>query len=397
MSDELIRKDDADDLGLTYDPAAFSYTSPPSRVPQTGKLHEQPDVNFLEEVPYRPLSWFWTDRIPWNKLTVIEGPPHSAKSLLAIELAARASRGEVMPGDASAGFDESIVQLVCGYDDLHDTVLPRIRRAGGNISNFGHLSRVARSRGGDDEPFAHRKLTLPADIGHLEESIGNVCAGLVVVDPLTCFCKSGRDVTETLELLDELASRIDIPIIATLSAKTARNALGRWESKPEFSDAPARCVWSIVADQDEPGRWLFVPTRMTFAIPAAGMAFRIIDGKIVWEPLPSLPLAEDDEPVAWLWSVLQGGEMRSNHIQRQAREYGISAKMLRRARRVLNIAVRAEGSRETFTTIWSLPPELQQPGTVPIGLAAKQIEPVNCLPDPRSIEVPAPSAENAQN
>jgi hypothetical protein len=94
MSDELMRKDDEDDLGLTPDPAAFSYSSPPlspqRRDPKTGTLHEQPDVNFLEEVPYRPLSWFWTDRIPWNKLTVIEGPPHSAKSLLAIELAARA-------------------------------------------------------------------------------------------------------------------------------------------------------------------------------------------------------------------------------------------------------------------------------------------------------------------
>ncbi len=397
MSDELMRKDDEDDLGLTHDPAAFSYSSPHKPRSQARKTApSSPTLSLLEEVAYRPVSWFWTDRIPWNKLTVIEGPPHSAKSLLAIELAARASRGEVMPGDAIAGFDESIVQLVSGYEDLHDTVLPRIRRAGGNISNFSQLSRVARSRG-DDEPFARRKLTLPADIGHLEESIGNVGADLVIVDPLTCFCKSGRDVAQTLELLDELASRIGIPIIATLSATTGRNALGCWESKPEFSDAPARCVWSIVADQDEPGRWLFVPTRMTFAIPAAGMAFRIVNGKIVWEPLPSLPLAEHDEPVAWLWSVLQGGEMRSNYIQRQAREYGISAKMLRRARRVLNVAIRSEGSGGNFTTIWSLPPALQQPGMVPFGLAAKQIEGANCLPDSLSSEVPAPSAENVQN
>jgi hypothetical protein len=391
-----MRKDDADDLGLTYDPAAFSYLQPQRPNPERGKLYEHPDVNFLEEVPYRPLSWFWTNRIPWNKLTLIEGPPHSAKSLLAIELAARASRGEVMPGDDIAGLGESLVQLVSGYEDMHDTVLPRIRRAGGNISNFAQLSRVARSRG-DDEPFARRKLAFPADIAHLEDSIGDVCARLVIVDPLTCFCKSGRDMAQTLELLDDLASRIDIPIIATLSAKTGRNALGHWESIPEFSDAPARCVWSIVADQDEPGRWLFVPSRMTFAIPAEGMAFRIVNGAIVWEPLPLLPLAEHDEPVAWLWSLLQRGEMRYNDIQRQAREYGISVKMLRRARCALKVVTRGEGWRENFTTIWSLPPTLQQPGMVLFGMAAKQIEAALCLPHSISVEAPVLSAENVKN
>ncbi|HEY3967474.1 MAG TPA: AAA family ATPase, partial [Planctomycetaceae bacterium] len=296
MSDELVRNDD---LGLKSDPALFSYSAPQRPGPQPGKLYERADVNSLEEVPYRPLCWFWTGRIPWNKLTVIEGPPQSAKSLVAIELASRASRGEPLPGDPAESSRELRVELVSGYDDLHDTVLPRIKRAGGIISNFEQLSRVARSRG-DDQPFAWRKLTLPGDIRHFEESISDVCADVVIVDPLTCFCKSGRDVTETLELLDDLASRIGIPIIATLPAKTSRNAIGRWESQPAFSDAPARCVWSIVADEDEPRRWLFVPTRMTFATPAEGMAFRVVDGRIAWEPFPALSMAEQDEPVAWL-------------------------------------------------------------------------------------------------
>ncbi len=390
MSDELVRNDD---LGLTFDPEQFSYSSPQRPGPQPGNLYEQPDVNFLEEVPYRPLCWFWTGRIPWNKLTVIEGPPQSAKSLLAIEMAARASRGERLPGDPTNDFRELRVELVVGYDDLHDTVLPRIKRAGGIISNFGQLSRVSRSRGGA-EPFAKRKLTLPADIRHFEESIGDVCADMVIVDPLTCFCKSGRDVTETLELLEDLASRIGIPIIATLSAKTSRNAIGRWESQPAFSDAPARCVWSIVADEDEPGRWLFVPTRMTFATPAEGMAFRIVDGRIAWEPFPALTMAEQDEPVAWLWSVLQEGELRSSHIQRQAKEYGISAKMLRRARRVLKVEIRREGRRENCATIWSLPGAASLVCGEPAAVTATPVETAGCLSGPDSLDRPAAGTES---
>jgi len=229
---------------------------------------------------------------------------------------------------------------------------------------------------------------LPADMRHLEESIGDVCARLVIVDPLTCFCKSAGEVAQTLELLDLLASRVGIPIITTLSAKTARNALGRWESKPEFSDAPARCVWSIVADDDEPGRSLFVPTRMTFAEPAEGMAFRIVEGRIAWESLPPLPLAEYDEPVAWLWSVLQGGELRSTYIQKQAKEYGISAKMLRRARRVLKVEIRAEGRRDNFTTIWSLPGTVRQAEGGHVELSEPGVSgPAGCLPELLSPEI----------
>ena len=393
MSDELVLNDD---LGLKFDPAEFSYESPERRAPRPGKVYARPDVNFLDEVPYRPVCWLWTGRIPWNKLTVIEGPPQSAKSLVAIELAARASRGEPLPDDPNAEeFREYAVQLVSGYDDLHDTVLPRIKRAGGILSNFGHLSRVALSKG-DDEPFVRRKLVLPADIRHFEDSISDVSADVVIVDPLTCFCKSRQAVTETLELLEDMASRIGMPIIATLPAKTKRNAFGRWESQPEFSDAPARCVWSIVTDEDEPGRWLFVPTRMTFATPAAGMAFRIVNGRIVWEPLPALPLAEQDEPVAWLWSVLQEGPLRSSYIQRQAKEFGFTDKMLRRARRVLKVEIRREGRRENFTTIWSLPGGSSQLGSVHAAPAPTAVEPAGCLAGPDATSNSLPAAENVQ-
>ncbi len=368
MSDELIQNDD---LGLTYEPARFKYSSPRRPRPELGQPFPLGDVRSLADVPYRPVSWFWTGRIPRNKLTVIEGPPQSAKSLVALELAARASRGEVLPGDDAMDFCESRVLLVSGHDDLSDTVLPRIRRAVGTLSNFSQLSQVALLSFGDDEPSDRRRLTLPGDIGHLEDSLSFAEADVLIVDPLTGFCKSGRDVAVTLELLEALASRSSTPIITTLSAKTGRNAIGRWESRPEFSDAPARCVWGIVADDDEPGRWLFVPVRMTFATPAEGMAFRIVNGRIAWEPLPVLPLSERDEPVAWLWSILQEGALRSTYVERQAREFGISAKMLRRARRILKVVIDREGARESSVSLWRLPETAPQASGEPAVLAAE--------------------------
>jgi hypothetical protein len=34
---------------------------------------------------------------------------------------------------------------------------------------------------------------------------------------------------------------------------------------------------------------------MTFATPAEGMAFRVGAGRIAWEPIPALTMAEPDE------------------------------------------------------------------------------------------------------
>lgn len=397
MNDELAVPND--NLGLKYNPADFNYSLRSQPLPKPGQPLERADVKSLAEVSYRPLAWLWEQRIPWNKLTVIEGPPQSAKSLLAIELGARASRGEPFPGDSRDEIHPYQVHLVSGYDNLHDTLLPRIKRAGGIIDNFGQVSHVA-AYDDDDELISRRKLSLPRDILHFEESIVDLCGDVVIVDPLTGFCRSGRDVTTTLDLLDDMASRIGIPIIATLPAKASRNPLGQWESKPDCSDAPARCVWSIVADEDEPGRWLFVPTRMTFATPADGMAFRTIDGRIAWEPLPALPMGEQDETVAWLWSMLKDGPMRSSPLQRKAREYGFSDKMLRRARRVLKVEILGEGRRENFSTTWSLPGVTSQLDTTCVASSlissVTSAEPAGHLSGPEITGQKLPAAENVK-
>src|SRR5262249_48842915 len=112
---------------------------------------------------------------------------------------------------------------------------------------------------------------------------------------------------------------------------------------------------SIVADAEEPGRRFFVPIRMTFATPAAALAFRIVEGKVVWELLPELPVAEQDEPVVWLRSMLERGELPSSFVNSQAKELGITKKMLRRARKILKVTIRREGFGEKTVSFWALP------------------------------------------
>jgi hypothetical protein len=358
MNDNLASRDLAiqHDLGLTYDPHKFTYYAPNRGPYRPGPQPEEAEVKPLSEVPYRPVEWIWEGRIPCNKLTLIEGPAESGKSLLAIDLAARLTRGAPMPGQSEPDLELEQVVILSRQDDLHDTILPRVRRAGGSLDAFSSVSNIGRRTEDDDDVFEKRRgLKLPADFQFVEEAMEFACGHMLLVDPLANFCRSAHDFQRTIELLDDMASRMSIPILATLPAKTSRNTHGAWVTRPAYSDDPARCVWSIHADPDDPRRKLFLPTRMTFATPQPGMAFRIEEGRIAWEPLPDLAVREHDETVAWLWNILQEGELRGKVVEKLAGEFGISRKMLRRAREFIHVHSRREGFGSDLVCSWTLP------------------------------------------
>ena len=73
----------------------------------------------LSEVEPERVTWLWSGRIPLGKLTVMDGDPGQGKSTIALDLAARVTRGWTMPdgdgGCAPAGEGKRNVERVrCG-------------------------------------------------------------------------------------------------------------------------------------------------------------------------------------------------------------------------------------------------------------------------------------------
>src|SRR5262249_58332886 len=56
-----------------------------------------PVVVTLAGVEAQPVEWLWEPWVPLRALTLIDGDPGLGKSTLAIDIAARASRGWTMP------------------------------------------------------------------------------------------------------------------------------------------------------------------------------------------------------------------------------------------------------------------------------------------------------------
>ena len=59
----------------------------------------------LSEVEPEEVKWLWPGRIPLGKLTILDGDPGTAKTTLALDLAARVSRGDTMPDGSEPDLD----------------------------------------------------------------------------------------------------------------------------------------------------------------------------------------------------------------------------------------------------------------------------------------------------
>jgi hypothetical protein len=86
----------------------------------------------MSDVQPRPLHWLWKYWLALGKLALLDGDPGQAKSMLLVDLAARVSRGQVMP-DGSPGI-EGDVTFLWPEDGLSDTLRPRLEAAGANLN-----------------------------------------------------------------------------------------------------------------------------------------------------------------------------------------------------------------------------------------------------------------------
>ncbi len=326
-----------------------------------------------------PIRWLWPGWLARGKLHVLAGAPGTGKTTLAVELAACITSGRALPSGWKP--ERGNVLIWSGEDDPKDTLLPRLLAAQGDASRVHFVGDVHSADG--PRPF---------DPARDVDRLARACAGLdnialLIVDPLVSAVAGdshkNAEVRRGLAPLVDLAGRLDAALLGVThysKGTGGRDPLERVSGSLAFG-ALARIVLGTVRQQseDETDRRLILARAKSNIGPDGGgfaYAFEQIESRrfpgvtasrIVWgaelQGTPRELLAEPEpeadsdarDAASWLRDLLADGPLPARQIQRDARDYGLTEKQVRRAREKLGIRPHKAGVRDGWT--WALPPE----------------------------------------
>jgi len=313
-------------------------------------------MSSLGDVESKPINWFWYNRIPSGMLTLLVGDPGLGKSFLSLYMAARVSTGGIWPDsngeESRAPFGETV--LLTAEDSLSQTVRPRLDSMG---ADCGKITAISGVRLRDDDGKAREGFfNLQRDVETLRKVVKtHPDTKLIIVDPLSAYLGKtdshrDSDVRSVLGPLAKLAetSGAAVLCISHLNKSGNGKAIFRVLGSIGFL-AAARTVWLLSEDPDDnvgSRRRLLTAAKHNVLVDSSGLAFEIVDGKVVFEDGPVDMTSDEalgggstvespklDKAVEWLKSVLPPGtSLASTELSERARAEGIAARTLRRAK-----------------------------------------------------------------
>ncbi len=332
------------------------------------------DLEGFMNIEEKPISWLWPNRIPVGKLSMVAGMQGSGKSVLSCELAARISADGQWPVDGTP-IEHGGVLLLNLEDDPADTVRPRLRAAGADLSRIDNVKGV---RGADGK---QRLMTLE-DAGALDRLLTRQPGRykLAVVDPLGAVLGridswSDSEVRALLAPLKDIAERhgLAVLLIAHLNKATSMRALFRVTGSVGFT-AAVRSLYVVAEDPADPTVRLFLPEKSNCApVGMAGLAYRLVSAdlgngitaaRVEWigvdqrsatdVMMPGAPQEAQQNDLArdWLRDELAAGPVPVRVIKQAAtEEFDGSWSTVKRAARVLGVV----GEGEPEARLWRLP------------------------------------------
>jgi hypothetical protein len=333
--------------------------------------HAHPSLTvFLSGVEPKPVEWLWPNFIPLGKASMISGDPNVGKTWLALDIAARLSKGLAWP-DGSFGLETANVLYLTVEDNPHDTLRPRIDSLGGDPSKIA----IINPGYSDFISFAEQD-----GIKKLEQEIlkiGNV--RLVVLDPILDFSgginpNAAERVRAFLTPLIHIAEKLNLALvlIAHLNKAQSQSAIYRTGGATSAWLGKCRAAFMIFRDREEKKkRYISAiksnlaqedPPQLSFIPDAGHLLFeKVVEEVDVDEHLnPQLRDQGDEKEEAsfatnWLKEALKDGPVDSKKIRELAAENGIPRTTLYRAMRKLGTVAKIEGFGGFKTSSWALP------------------------------------------
>lgn len=315
----------------------------------------------IADVTRERVEWCWLHRMPYGKLTVVEGDPGLGKSTLLLDVAARLTTGRPMPG-TDLEHEPAGVVILTAEDGLGDTVRPRLEAAGADLTRVAALTAVM-------EGSVERMPLLPEDLAHVEQAAMDMRAALVFVDPLMAYLSADvnshrdQDVRRALAPAAAMAERTGaaVVVIRHLNKSSGASALYRGGGSIGITGA-ARSVLLVAPDPEDEERCILAVSKSNLAPIPPALAYQLVSdpafdcARVDWHgptdhraaDLLSAPQTDETrgamaEAADFLRDLLGSGPMTAADAERERRQAGISEATLRRARQALGVVSEREG------------------------------------------------------
>jgi hypothetical protein len=366
----------------------------------------KPPLVSLADIPARRTEWLFEPYIARGRLTLLDGDPGIGKSFVAIDLAARLSRGLPLPSGQVPERPGTTLYFTT-EDQADDTIRPRAEAAGADLSRiivetperFGPL------------------LRLPRDSSRLWQYIHDHRADLVVFDPLSAFLQDGismnvdTSIRKVLTPLGYVAARSNSAMMAHRHLNKAGGARALYRGIGSIGlTAAGRSELLIAEHPDDPDLHVLAHAKSNGPI-GPSLGFRLVADdqgrhRIEWTGRVDLtanelcacrrPVAERprERAAEWLKKELAGGPRPASELFAAAAKAGITERTLERARKDMQVvSTREVDGGSVRGWIWS---DLAE-GDEPFVLTSPPGWPSPPVRDERPIELPGLGLEGTRS
>lgn len=140
----------------------------------------------MADVTVDKIDWLWEPYIPLGRLTILGGDPGAGKSFITTGIASALSNGERLPGEVEYLRKPMVTLMLNAEDDPADTIKPRLDNLCANQEMIfvSGLDIVLNEEG----------------LETIAEMVDDVCAKLVIIDPIVAFLGEKVDMNKANEI-----------------------------------------------------------------------------------------------------------------------------------------------------------------------------------------------------
>jgi AAA domain len=305
-----------------------------------------------------PHTWLWEPYLPLGSFVLLDGDPGVGKTFVAMDLAARLSRGNAWPDGSPGRRPFATIFFPNHYDD--GLLKPRAEAAGADLDKVLSCRDTARAA-----------PAVPRDRDLLAKMFVDHRAVLAVVDPLPLVLAAAvgshaPTAWHGLEPLQYTISRTDtVVLLVRHRTKLGRGpALFRGLGGVSLAGA-ARSALLVARHPDDPDLRLLVHTKSNFGPLGPTLGFRIVDNAVRWEgpidlsaeELGAVPDVERtrrprERAAEWLKGELANGPRKAAELIEAAKTKGIPEATLRRAKRLAKVHAEQRHDDQQHVWLW---------------------------------------------